>query len=107
MLVGEFYAQNLLAWLAWVKYIYPFAYASNAALLVIFQDPVPCDGSGLLSPLCEMGDTTSFVAPQDVLDTLSVTLSVGANITCLLLFCIIPRILGYCILRRKKAGERE
>jgi len=107
MLLGGFFAQNLPVWLAWVKYISPFAYASNAALLVIFQDPVPCDGSGALSPLCEVGDTTSFVAPQDVLDTFSVTLSVGANIACLLLFCIIPRMLAYSFLRRKKAGERE
>jgi len=107
MLLGGFFAQNLPVWLAWVKYISPFAYASNAALLVIFQKPIPCDGTGALSPLCEVGDTTSFAKSQDVLDTFNVTLSVGANIACLLLFCIVPRLFAYFFLRRKKAGERE
>ena len=107
MLLGGFFAQNLPVWLAWVQYISPFAYASNAALLVIFQKPIPCDGTGALSPLCELGDTTSFAKSQDVLDTFNVTLSVGANIACLLLFCIVPRLFAYYFLRRKKAGERE
>jgi len=108
MLLGGFFAQNLPIWLAWVQYISPFAYASNAALLVIFRKPIPCDGSGALSPLCEVGDTTgSFADPRDVLDSLKVTLSVGANVACLVLYCVVPRLFAYYFLRRKKAGERE
>ena len=60
MLLGGFFAQNLPVWLAWVKCISPFAYASIAALLVIFQKPIPCDGTDALSPLCEVGDTTAL-----------------------------------------------
>merc|ERR1712224_1170878 len=55
MLLGGFFAQNLPVWLSWVQYISPFAYASNAALGVIFETPVPCDGSGGLGALCENG----------------------------------------------------
>merc|ERR1712224_1035430 len=64
MLLGGFFAQNLPVWLSWVKYLSPFAYASNAALTVIFNKPVPCDGTGALYPMCEIGDTTSHPVPR-------------------------------------------
>merc|ERR1712176_834287 len=63
MLLGGFFAHNLPAWLSWVKYVSPFAYASNAALGVIFRDPVPCDGSGDLGPLCFQRD---FADPEAI-----------------------------------------
>merc|ERR1712224_610192 len=107
MLLGGFFARNIPAWLSWVQWLSPFAYASNAALTVIFNEPVPCDGSGALYPMCEIGDTTSTIPYQEVLDSFGVTLPVGANIGCLLLFCIVPRLFTYVILRRKKPGERE
>ena len=92
-LLGGLFVQNLSIWRAMVTY------ASNAVILVIFQDPIPCNGFGSLSLLCEVGDTTSFVAPQAVLDTFSVTLSVGAN--------IIPRMFAYSFLRRKKLRRKK
>lgn len=109
MLLGGFFARNIPAWLAWVGYLSPFKYASNAALLVIFDAPIPCDGSGALSPLCLEGDTTTLVPAHDVLTSpgLNVDLSLGVNIAVLLLFCFIPRLFTYAILRRKKGGERE
>merc|ERR1712224_1106930 len=55
MLLGGFFAQNLPVWLSWVTYLSPFAYASNAALGVIFRDPIPCDGSGGLGAICADG----------------------------------------------------
>jgi len=107
MLLGGFFVQTIPFWLAWAKYLSPFAYASNAALTVIFNEPVPCDGSGTMSPLCDVGDTSGEIPPQEILDSLNVTLSVGANIGCLLAFCLVPRFFAYIILRRKKPGERE
>merc|ERR1711907_328147 len=107
MLLGGFFVQTIPFWLAWAKYLSPFAYASNAALTVIFNEPVPCDGTGTMSPLCDVGDTSGEIPPQAILDTLNVTLSVGANIGCLLAFCLVPRFFAYTILRRKKPGERE
>merc|ERR1712232_700063 len=46
MLLGGFFAQNLPVWISWVRYISPFAFASNAALGVIFRDPVPATARG-------------------------------------------------------------
>merc|ERR1712157_74810 len=105
MLLGGFFAQNLPVWLSWVQYISPFAYASNAALGVIFEPPVPCDGSGGLGALCENG--AEFASPADVLDSFTVTGTVWSNILCLLVVCVIPRLAAYYFLRRKKAGEQE
>lgn len=107
MLLGGFMAQNIPAWLAWVKYISPFSYASNAALKLIFREDIPCDGSGMMSPVCTPGDATGVIDPEVIFELYSVTLSLGANIACLILCCIIPRVLAYHFLRRKKAGERE
>jgi len=104
MLLGGFFANNLPVWLSWVRYISPFAYASNAALGVIFSDPVPCDGSGALGPLC---NADGFADPHDVQDSFSVYGTVASNSVCLLAACILPRLLAYSFLRRKKAGERE
>merc|ERR1712118_257680 len=105
LMLGGFFAQNLPVWLSWVQYISPFAYASNAALGVIFESPVPCDGSGGLGALCENG--AEFASPADVLDSFTVTGTVWSNILCLLVVCVIPRLAAYYFLRRKKVGERE
>jgi len=106
MLLGGFFAQNLTVWLSWVQFISPFAYASNAALGVIFREPVPCDGSGALGQLCD-GSSEGFADPEDVMDHFSVTGTVASNIACLLASCVLPRLAAYSFLRRKKAGERE
>merc|ERR1712107_74393 len=114
MLLGGFFARNIPFWLSWVGYLSPFKYASNAALLVIFDEPIPCDGSGALSPLCPGTDNddatfSTFVPAEEVLTDpqFNVELSVGVNIALLLVFCFVPRFFTYAILRRKKGGERE
>merc|ERR1711937_825503 len=113
MLLGGFFANNLPAWLSWVRYISPFAFASNAALGVIFDDPIPCDGSGELGALCmEEGgalalDGELYADPALVRDSFAVFGTVPSNIACLLAACVLPRLLAYWFLRRKKAGERE
>merc|ERR1719463_474034 len=89
MLLGGFFAQNIPAWLSWVRYVSPFAYASNAALGVIFRDPVPCDGSGALGPLCD-GDGTTFADPELVRESFAVYGTVSSNIACLLAACVVP-----------------
>jgi len=106
MLLGGFFAQNIPIWLSWVRYISPFAFASNAALGVIFREPVPCDGSGGLGPLCG-GSDEGFADPEAVKDSFSVYGTVFSNLAVLLLACILPRLLAYWFLRSKKAGERE
>merc|ERR1719463_639717 len=106
MLLGGFFAQNIPAWLSWVRYVSPFAYASNAALGVIFRDPVPCDGSGVLGALCN-GEAGGYADPADILESFEVFGTVASNIGCLVASCVLPRLLAYWFLCRKKAGERE
>jgi len=112
MLLGGFFAQNIPAWLSWVRFISPFAYASNAVLGVIFREPIPCDSSRALGSLCVRTVTSDgvgfgFIDPEDLLDSFNVIGTVLFNIGCLVVACIIPRLIAYYCLRRKKAGERE
>merc|ERR1712124_229263 len=96
MLLGGFFANNPPVWLSWVRYISPFAFASNAALGVIFDDPIPCDGSGELGALCmEEGgalaqDGQLFADPALVRDSFAVFGTVLSNIACLLAACVLP-----------------
>jgi len=106
MLLGGFFANNLPVWLSWVRYMSPFAHASNAALGMIFSEPVPCDGSGALGALCP-ADGEGFADPAAVRESFSVYGTVPSNIACLVAACVIPRLGSYYCLRRKKAGERE
>ena len=106
ILLGGFFANNIPAWLSWVRYLSPFAYASNAAMGVIFREPIPCDGSGGLGgSVC--GDGLPAADPAAVRETFQYFGTVGSNTACLVAFCIVPRLAAYFILRRKKAGERE
>jgi ABC-type multidrug transport system ATPase subunit len=104
MLLGGFFAKNVPLWLSWVRYVSPFAYASNAALGVIFQEQIPCDGSGGLDRLCF---EQPFADPNAVRELFVVSGTVASNIACLLVAGLLPRLFAYAILRRKKAGERE
>merc|ERR1711959_684179 len=103
MLVGGFFNPDIPSWLVWAQYLSPFYYAGNAAMQVIFKKPIPCDGSG---KLCGP-DETFYPAQSFLQDDLHVNLSIGVNFGVLFLFIIVPRILAYIVLRRKKAGERE
>merc|ERR1712241_1557647 len=107
MLLGGFFANNLPVWLSWVRYLSPFAYASNAALGVIFRTPIPCDGSGGLGAICADNGLGAFADPAVVRDSFDCYGTVASNIACLLAACVLPRLLAYVCLRRKKAGERE
>merc|ERR1712232_1006703 len=103
MLVGGFFNPNIPSWLSWAQYISPFYYASNAAMQVIFKEPIPCDGS---DQLCEAGQT-SLPAETFLSETLHIHLPLWVNLCVLFLFIVVPRLLAYIVLRRKKAGERE
>merc|ERR1712176_810468 len=108
MLLGGFFANNLPVWLSWVRYLSPFAYASNAALGVIFRTPIPCDGSGGLGAICAAdGGLGTEADPAVVRDSFDCYGTVASNIACLLAACVLPRLMAYVCLRRKKAGERE
>merc|ERR1712232_262421 len=103
MLVGGFFNPNIPSWLAWAQYLSPFYYAGNAAMQVIFKENIPCDGSGAM---CAAGQT-SIPAQSFLHETLHIDLPIWVNLCVLFLFIVVPRILAYIVLRRKKAGERE
>jgi ABC-type multidrug transport system ATPase subunit len=104
-LLGGFFVENVPSFLVWAKYLSPFKYSFDASLQLVFDEPVPCDGSGALEYLCG-GSSTSFVDPADVIDFLGVQGSVGFNVGILLAIGLVPRYLAYLALRAKKEGDR-
>lgn len=105
MLLGGFFVQNVPYWIEWGKYISPFKYAFDSSLQLVFDRPVPCDGSGALGPLCGGSDTGSAPA-SEVLQYIGVQGSIGFNVGMLLAICFIPRYFAYLCLRYKREGER-
>lgn len=106
MLVGGFFVQNVPEFLTWAKYLSPFKYAFDASQQLVFDRPVPCDGSGDLEELCA-GSDTGFATPEEVYDFLGVTGSVAFNAGMLFVFFAIPRFIAYAALRAKKGSERS
>merc|ERR1719253_726517 len=56
MLLGGFFVENIPSWVSWAKYLSPFKYAFDGSLQLVFDRPVPCDGSGKLESLCAGSD---------------------------------------------------
>ena len=104
-LVGGFFVENVPSFLVWSKFISPFKYSFDASLQLVFDEPVPCDGSGALEGLCVDTDD-GFASPEDVLDFLGVQGSVGFNAGLLIAIGLIPRYLAYLALGAKKEGDR-
>jgi len=104
MVVGGFFVRNVPHWLLWLGYISPFKYSYNSSVQLVFDRPVPCDGSGLLAA-CG-GDDTGAVSVEDVLQFLGVQFSAGFNAAMLLVIFIVVRIFAFYALKSKKAEER-
>mmetsp|Transcript_44826 Transcript_44826/g.108777 ORF Transcript_44826/g.108777 Transcript_44826/m.108777 type:complete len:714 (+) Transcript_44826:123-2264(+) len=104
-LLGGFFVQNIPSFLEWAKFLSPFKYAFDASLPLVFQEPVPCDGSGALEGLCdESGE--GFASSDDVIAFLGVQGSVGFNVGILIAIGLVPRYIAYLALRAKKEGDR-
>jgi len=103
-LVGGFFVENVPRFLVWTKYMSPFKYSFDASLQLVFDEPVPCDGSGALEGLCKGSD--EFATSEDVIAYLGVQGSVGFNVGILLVIGLLPRYLAYIALRSKKEGDR-
>ncbi|CAB9497116.1 Putative white-brown complex homolog protein 30 [Seminavis robusta] len=107
MLLGGFYVQNIPSFISWVKWFSPFKYAFSASLQLVFQDDVPCDGSGNLEDLCGGGNDYGFAKGSDVVAYLGAEGSIGFNVGMLLVICFVPRYGAYLALRAQKGGERS
>jgi len=104
MVVGGFFVQNIPIFISWIKYLSAFKYAFDASQQLVFDKPVPCDGSGVLE-MCD-GGSTGAVSPQEMTEFLGAQGSIGFNVGMLLVLFIIPRIIAYMALKRQKGGER-
>lgn len=104
MLLGGFFVENIPDFIKWGKFISPFKYAFDSALLLIFDRDVPCDGSGTLGSLCDGNDTAEASLVRDFI---GIQGSLGFNVGLLLLLGMLPRYGAYLALRTKKANERS
>mmetsp|Transcript_10758 Transcript_10758/g.19788 ORF Transcript_10758/g.19788 Transcript_10758/m.19788 type:complete len:635 (-) Transcript_10758:82-1986(-) len=104
-LLGGFFVENVPSFLQWAKFLSPFKYAFDASLPLVFDEPVPCDGSGALESLCG-GSSTGYAASEDVISYLGVQGTVGFNVGILIVIGLVPRYVAYLALRAKKEGDR-
>ena len=105
MLLGGFYVDNVPAFCQWVKYLSPFKYAYDASLQLVFDEDVPCDGSGLLV-FCKGLDVGFATVDQVLYETFNVQGSVGFNAGILVLLCAVARFGAYLALRATKPLDR-
>jgi len=104
-LVGGFFVENVPPFLVWSKFLSPFKYSFDASLQLVFDAPVPCDGSGALAQLCN-GSDQNYASTEDVREFLGVQGSIGFNVGILIAIGLVPRYLAYLALRKKKEGDR-
>jgi ABC-type multidrug transport system ATPase subunit/ABC-type multidrug transport system permease subunit len=104
-LLGGFFVENVPSFLVWAKFLSPFKYAFDASLPLVFDEPVPCDGSGALEGICG-GSSEGYAQPDEVIAYLGVQGSVGFNTGILIVIGLVPRYLAYLALRAKKEGDR-
>mmetsp|Transcript_53866 Transcript_53866/g.65021 ORF Transcript_53866/g.65021 Transcript_53866/m.65021 type:complete len:706 (-) Transcript_53866:102-2219(-) len=104
MVVGGFFVANVPAFVSWLKYLSAFKYSFDASRQLIFDKPVPCDGSGVLE-YCKGGSVGS-VSPQQMIDWMGATGSVGFNAGMLFLLFLVPRYVAFLALKRHRGEER-
>lgn len=104
MVVGGFFVRTLPVWMVWLGYLSPFKYSYNSSVQLVFDRPVPCDGSKVLS-VCAGGSSGS-ASVEEVLQFLGVQYSVGFNVLLLFVMFVIVRIMAFFALKNKKADER-
>ena len=105
MLLGGFFVQNVPSFISWAIYLSPFKYAYDASILLVFDRPVPCDGSAALGDLCGTS-TTGSASAEEVINFLGAQGTLGFNVGLLAVLIIVPRFIAYRALRAKKGGER-
>jgi len=104
MVAGGFFVRNMPVWLTWLKYLSPFKYAYDSSVQLVFNKPVPCDGSSIMSS-CG-GSDSGYVSNAELLKFLGVQGSVGFNVGMLITVFVVVRIGAFYALKSKKAEER-
>ena len=106
MLLGGYFVENVPSFISWARYLSPFKYAFDASQQVVFDENVPCDGSGALGDICG-GSAQGYATPEQVKEFLRVEGSLAFNVGMLLVMSTLPRYAAYLALRSKKSGDRE
>jgi len=104
MVIGGFFIRNVPSFIMWLGYISPFKYSYSSSVQLVFDRPVPCDGSGLLSVCNNTSVGTASV--DEVLDYLGVQGSTSFNASMLLVVFFVVRVMAFFALKSKKANER-
>jgi ABC-type multidrug transport system ATPase subunit len=104
MAAGGFYVQNIPVWLEWVKYTSPFKFGYEASQIMIFNENVPCDGSGKLAAYCTEG--VAYATKDQILDFINSEGTVSLNLGILIVLIIVPRYLSFLALKAKRGAER-
>ena len=105
MIVGGFYVENVPSFLVWIKYISPFKYSFDACRSIVFNEPIPCDGSGELQDLCNDGQ--DFVSPEDLRTFLEINGTLAFNVGMLIFLGLVPRFFAYLVLKLRKSNVRS
>lgn len=104
MAVGGFFVRTVPSWILWLGWLSPFKYSYNASVQLVFNEPVPCDGSGEL--ISCGGLDTGYATESNVREFLGVQYSTGFNVAMLIVLFFVVRIAAFFALKTKKAGER-
>ena len=104
MIVGGFYVENVPSFLHWIRYISPFKYSFDACRSIVFNDPIPCDGSGALHDLCSQGQ--EYVSPDDLKAFLEINGTLAFNVGLLIVLGLVPRFFAYLVLKVRKSSVR-
>lgn len=104
MVVGGFFVSNVPAFISWVRYLSAFKYSFDASRQLVFNTPVPCDGSGVVD-LCNGGSVGS-ISPEQMNQWMGVDGGVGFNVGMLVVLFIVPRYIAFLSLKRQKGEDR-
>jgi len=103
---GGYYIQNIPAFMKWTPYLSPFKYAYHSSVTLVFNHPVPCDGSGILEVICNKPGV-EFANPEDIREFLNIQDSVGLNVGLMFVLIFVARYLAFLALKSKKPGDRD
>jgi len=102
---GGYYIRNIPDFMKWVPYLSPFKYAYHSTTTLIFDHPVPCDGSGILEVICK--DGVEFATPEEIRDFLFLQGSVAFNVGMMLVITFVARYAAFLALKNKRGGDRD
>jgi len=106
LVAGGFYIKNIPVFMAWAPYLSPFRYAYQSTATLVFDHPVPCDGSGTLEVICEKPGV-EFATAEEIRDFLGIEHSVAFNIGMMFVIIVVARYLAFLALKSKRGGDRD